>query len=189
MTHIENCQETLKTLGKDLFVKGFDLHSVWNQISVFNKDFAAALAKGQEQLAQDEEYESDHSEIIQDDLESVSERLSGDASEEIGDLSGSDYSEIDQDMDEDDTFEQDPQKTKRKRTEVDDDFFSVRAMEEFAEMGERQDIKMSKMQAPESDAEESDNDIFSFGKGLANGEFDEEDNANGTIMLTGRCSV
>lgn len=131
-----------------------------------------------------EDYEGSSDE--QDLEETLAEEEQSDSDQE--------YSEMEQDVDQDDRFEDDFEKvvvSKKKKSVVDDQFFSLEEMEKFADMSERQDIKMANKLSnknEESDEEEDEMDMFSIGKDLANNGFDfdfddDEDNANGKICF------
>lgn len=174
-----------------LVTDGFDIHQVWEQIQLLNspavehfttlyqnanipEDAEEGLESGDEseqsisdgemehEMEADEKYEefgNEEDEILEEDL-------------------GNEDDEMPEEYEEDLSDSEKPAK-KIRRSVVDDDFFSLEEMERFADMGEKQDIKMANMD-PNSDSDEDDDeDIFSIGKDLARNDFEDEDNANG----------
>jgi U3 small nucleolar RNA-associated protein MPP10 len=161
-----------------LYTEGFDMTGIWNQMELVTGPAIDALEKFVEEHGLDGEGEVDGSDEEaslegDEDLESLGneEDVQSLHTEEEEDLEqeeaeetfveGEEEIEIPSDEDEEEAQE----RPKRKRSEVDDDFFSLEDMEKFTELGEARDIKMSKMDKIDSDEEEDEEDMFSIGKG------------------------
>ena len=178
----------------------FNLDLIWNQINLIDLNslkLAKVVPKAEdfsseneaETLGNDESMDENDYEMDENDYEMDSE-------DSFGHESGSQHTLEDEELDADEKEQEDleeydepleeefsddqgpkPVKTAKKprKTEVDDDFFSLEEMERFAEMGEAQDIKMANMlnkrssnpnQEDDDDEKEDDEDIFSIGKGI-----------------------
>ncbi|KAI8928916.1 U3 small nucleolar ribonucleoprotein complex, subunit Mpp10 [Entophlyctis helioformis] len=75
---------------------------------------------------------------------------------------------------------------KRKRSVVDDDFFSLEEMERFAEMGEKHDMKVarraSRGEDEKDDEDDDEDDAFAFESDLLNGNLEDEDEDEDALM-------
>ena len=182
-------QPELSQLDK-LYTEGFDTEAIWNQMQLLNEtsvEYLQALLpeqmdsseiegsdEGQESasIEQDSEQEENYNrDLEQEDVEEQDSEQENEEEQE-----NDDEMDYEQEID----SESESQPAKRKRTPVDDDFFSLEEMEKFAEMGESRDIKMSKVTSMEDESDEED--IFSVGRFMANdGDELEDENANGSL--------
>jgi U3 small nucleolar RNA-associated protein MPP10 len=146
-----------------LYTTGFDNEGIWNQLQLLNQ---VALTKMQE-LRDLPEVDDELVSVNKDEVCSNESMTAFDADNDPEEIHIQSYEE-DLDME---SIEEDiaptSKSSKLKRSIVDDDFFSLEAMEKFATMGEELDIRMSKMTPEDINSETDDeNDIFSIGKGI-----------------------
>lgn len=123
----------------------------------------------------DDQEGSDASDAVDEqDLQEYTEPLSENDDDDDG--SGLDET-IFEEEDEDQEHENIPTSHKerlKKKSVVDDDFFSLEEMEHFAELSEARDIKMAnklakKTNDDDQDSDEDEEDMFSIGKGNIDG--------------------
>ncbi|KAK5664844.1 U3 snoRNP protein [Batrachochytrium dendrobatidis] len=129
------------------------------------------------------ELESDQESSNYLDLEAEEDNQGSQDSEDNEELnSASDNEEFEVDFPDQESDQETAGPIKRKRSVVDDDFFSLEEMEKFADMGERHDIKAARkanMKDDDSDDDESEkDDMFSFDSDILNSNLDDEDEDN-----------
>ncbi|KAI8905913.1 U3 small nucleolar ribonucleoprotein complex, subunit Mpp10 [Gorgonomyces haynaldii] len=142
---------------------------------------AEALDQEVSQLSEDqeldeEEIEESFEDVEQDFEEGIDEfeQEMEEFEEDIGDMDEEEMDEFEEEMDEELPVKD--EEHRKKKSIVDDEFFSLEDMERFADLGEARDMKMSKISTLDELEDEDDEDIFSIGKDL-NAEVEEE-NAN-----------
>lgn len=169
-----------------LYTEGFDLEGVWNQLELLNTPGMKSIGEWVEsfELGSDIESQSqvESGDKLEEESEIGSELMDEEEIEEMYEME----EEVDMPSDEDNTFNDN--NPKRKRSQVDDDFFSLEDMEKFADLGEAKDIKKSKtgMDNGEESEDDDDEEMFSMGNGQYEdtlGDDMEEDNANGNLQL------
>lgn len=177
-----NNDEKLKVLD-DLYIDGFDLNQIWEQIELVNGKTLKFIDDLKERLnnvstvsSNIETFASEDTNAEDDDEEEDFELISGEEDEEEFDSGLEEYEEELKD------------EKSGKKSIVDDEFFSLEEMERFADMSEAHDIKMAKKmnQQNSEDDDEDEDGIFSVGRGLATGAFDfadDDENANGKFNL------
>jgi U3 small nucleolar ribonucleoprotein component len=193
----------------ELYTKGFDLNQIWEQIQLVNSQNIKIIStklKEQEELGPRTSKEIgmgyEGSEMDSEISNEDSAGYSGEEDSEDSDARESQQENSKEEMEElekeytEDLSDENPTVSKKpkKKSVVDDDFFSLEEMEKFADMAEKQDHKMlkkfneKKMDDLESESDQDPEDMFSIGKEIATGEFDfndedDDDNANGIIVL------
>ncbi|KAJ3018481.1 u3 small nucleolar ribonucleoprotein MPP10 [Thoreauomyces humboldtii] len=182
-----------------LLVDGFDPEQVWEQLQLQNAPMIAYLAKKVQDVVEapdsSEDGDGDQEEVEEADEETMVE-LDGegptsasededamdlDVAADEGDDSAEEADEwadgFGENADEDEgeegeedasAFDGEPKPLKRK-SEIDDDFFSLQEMEDFADFGEARDLKKAR-RSTENDGEESSEDEYTFGDAILNGD-------------------
>ena len=182
----------------ELLVNDFDIHQIWEQIQLQNAPFVEFLEAETAGLVKQGDLEGLE---YEDETESKKERVEGDSEEEDGQMEGSE-SEMEEDADmtmlsDEEDFEDNPSAKQKltglpddsdvERTIVDDEFFSLRQMEAFAEMAEDYDMRRAKEESGDEEDDDDDEELddqFDLGEGFLEQDPDgldaDMDNANGT---------
>lgn len=159
------------TFLSQLSTEGFDLNQIWEQISLQNNPAIEHIEKflttGTELIEEEEMEDSqeDDTFLEEEDSEEIEEVNEVELDEESVDEELEELEEYEEELEDNEREE----KTK-KRSVVDDDFFSLEEMEKFADLSEAQDAKMAKKASQkkedeEESSEDDDMDMFSIGKG------------------------
>ena len=170
----------------ELHTNGFDIDQIWEQIQLLNGPLIAQLSNsdlidpqdssdsqsidGQSSSQSDSQHQFEEEEtLINSDEEEFIEEEDVDEDEEI----------TEEEEEEEDAVNPDPLDIrKRKRTVVDDDFFSLDEMNKFAELGEAHDFKAARLDKDD----EADGDAFTFDRDLLEddlgGDGESDGNAN-----------
>jgi U3 small nucleolar RNA-associated protein MPP10 len=182
-----------------LYTEGFDIHGIWNQINLLNQPaityYQGILenhyAKSLSENSSDDDSNHVGSLIDDGDSNHVGSLSDADGSNHTGSLNDGDGSnhggshgsqmEYEEEMPSDDSGKGQIAK-KRKKSVLDDEFFSLEEMERFADLGESHDIKMTK-RTDDEEVTDSDNEIFaSLGEDLLARDVEgDENNANGIL--------
>ncbi|KAJ3261116.1 U3 snoRNP protein [Boothiomyces macroporosus] len=189
----------------EITTEGFDSNQIWEQLKLFNEpalEYFDEIFQGDEIEEEFEGESDDESENEYDAMLEEADAQQFDESAESDDEkfdNGPELEEYEDEMDQDEELEEyeepledednEKPKPKRKRSEVDDDFFSLEEMERFADLSEARDNKLAalyekKLKGEDIEEElDDDDEMFTVGKDMANGVFDydeddDDDNAN-----------
>jgi U3 small nucleolar RNA-associated protein MPP10 len=166
----------------ELLTNGFEIEQIWEMIQLLNAPSAKYLERNIADFISsgDVELEFDHD----DSMETLINDDDDSASENDNDINDDNDISMEEEI-EDDASETDEKvnpmqsldKARTEKTEIDDNFFSVREMDAFADMAEEYDTKRASGELDENDGLKMQFDLgMSFGDNQ-----DEEENANGTI--------